>query len=131
MVADVNGRAADEVALQVAQAGGRSLAVEVDAADEEQVKEMVEVASREFQRIDILVNCVGMAEFAPADEITSEQWQRLLDANLTGVFLCCREVGKALIAQRSGKIVNFASTGGLSGVPYMAHYIAAKHGVVD
>ena len=130
MVADVNGRAADEVALQVAQAGGRSLAVEVDAADEEQVKEMVEVASREFQRIDILVNCVGMAEFAPAEEITSEQWQRLLDANLTGVFLCCREVGKALIAQRSGKIVNFASTGGLSGVPYMAHYIAAKHGVV-
>ncbi len=130
VVADIDGKAADDVASQIGQAGGRSLAVELDVADEGQVQRLVETVSREFERIDILVNCVGTAEFALTEEITLQQWQRMLDVNLTGVFLCCREVGKALIAQKSGKIVNFASTGGLSGVPYMAHYTAAKHGIV-
>ena len=130
VVVDIDGRAADDVASQIVQAGGRSLAVELDVADEQQVLKLVELTSREFHRVDILVNCVGTAEFGPAEEITLTQWRQMLDANLTGVFLCCREVGKAFIAQRSGKIVNFASTGGLSGVPYMAHYTAAKHGIV-
>jgi len=130
VIGDIDGQKANDVASRVEQAGGRCLAVELDVVDEQQVQRLVEVMLREFQRIDILINCVGVAEFAPTEQITLQQWRRVLDVNLTGVFLCCREVGKVMIGQKSGKIVNFASTGGLSGVPYMVHYTAAKHGIV-
>ena len=130
VVADINGKKAHEVAAGIERAGRRCRAVELDVVDETQVVHAVEAVMGEFRRVDVLVNCVGIAEFAPTEQLTLQQWRRMLDVNLTGVFLCCREVGRAMIAQKAGKIVNFGSTGGLSGVPYLAHYTAAKHGVV-
>ena len=130
VIGDVDGRKASDVASRVKQAGGHCQAVELDVVDEQQVQGLVGEVTRKFQRIDLLINCVGVAEFSPAEQISSQQWQRVLDVNLTGVFFCCREVGKVMIGQRSEKIVNFASTVGLSGGPYLAHYSAAKHGVV-
>jgi NAD(P)-dependent dehydrogenase (short-subunit alcohol dehydrogenase family) len=129
IIGDIDDEKANDVALKIEKSGGHGLAVELDVVDENQVLRLVDFVLQKFHRIDILVNCVGIAEFAPTTEVSLQQWRRVLDVNLTGVFLCCREVGKVMINQRSGKIVNFASTAGLSGVPYMAHYTASKHGV--
>ena len=130
VIADIQEQQAQAVAAGIRRAGGRSTAVHVDVVNEAEVQQLVDDTLSEFRRIDILVNCVGIAEFIPAAELSLAQWRRMLDVNLTGVFLCCQTVAKVMIAQRAGKIVNFASTAGLTGVPYMAHYTAAKHGVV-
>ena len=130
VIGDINGQRASGLAAQIDQAGGHSLAVELDIADEQQVQSMVAEVMGRFQRIDILINCAGVAKYGPAEQITLQQWRRMLDVNLTGLFLCCREVGKVMIGQRSGKIVNFASTVGLSGGPYLVDCTVVKHGVV-
>lgn len=129
VIGDIDDEKANDVALKVRMAGGHAQAQALDVVDENQVIRLADAVLREFHRIDILVNCVGIAEFGPTAEVSLQQWRRVLDVNLTGVFLCCREVGKTMINQRSGKIVNFASTAGISGVPQMAHYTASKHGV--
>ena len=130
VVADADQNRSDLVAKRILTESGRALAVTVDVADEFQVVRMVETALVNFSVIDILINCAAIGEFACSEEITSARWRRMIDVDLGGVFYCCREVGKAMIKRKYGKIVNFGSTAGLTGVPYMAHYTAAKHGVV-
>lgn len=130
IVADIDNKKMEAAAKSVKEAGGSLMTLAVDIVDEQQVRDMVETVVNEFNRIDILVNTVGTFEFSPAEDLSVDQWHRLFDINLTGVFICCREVGKVMIGQKSGKIVNFASTAGLSAVPYSIHYTAAKHGVV-
>lgn len=87
-------------------------------------------AARERGFIDILVNNAGQAEAAPFAKTDLALWQRMLDVNLTGVFLCTQEVLPAMIERRSGRIVNVASTAGQVGYAYVAAYCAAKHGVI-
>ena len=130
IVADIDYEKLEVAAKTVSESGGSLRTIAVDIVDEQQVRDMVQTVVKEFNRIDVLVNTVGTFEFSPAEDLSVEQWHRLFDINLTGVFVCCREVGKVMIGQKSGKIVNFASTAGLSAVPYSIHYTAAKHGVV-
>src|SRR5476649_610969 len=80
--------------------------------------------------IDILVNNAGQAEAAPFAKTDLALWKRMLDVNLTGVFLCTQEVLPAMLERRSGRIVNVASTAGQVGYAYVAAYCAAKHGVI-
>ena len=130
VVADRDAPAADRVVEEIRSAGHEATAAHVDVTDESQVCEMVRRTVAGNGGLDILVNCVGIAQFKPTLEVTLEDWRQQIDVNLTGVFLCCREAGKVMIPRRSGKIVNFGSTGGIMGVPAMAHYTAAKHGIV-
>jgi 3-oxoacyl-[acyl-carrier protein] reductase len=130
IVADASADSSSRVVTRILTEGGKALAVTVDVGDELQVIRMVETVLSTFAVIDILINCAAIGEFACVEEITSEKWRRMIDIDLGGVFYCCREVGKAMIKRKYGKIVNFGSTAGLAGVPYMAHYTAAKHGVV-
>lgn len=118
----------DESAARAVE--GYELAVGVDVTDEESVRQLAERVESDVGPVDAVVNTVGFAEFVPATEITYEAWRNTIDINLSGVFLSCREFGKRMVERRRGKIVNFASTGGLTGVPGMAHYTAAKHGIV-
>lgn len=127
LVADLNGGAARSVASGI---GDSARYVEVDITQEGQVVAMVERAVDAFERVDILVNCAGMADFRKTEDTTLEAWHKVVDVNLTGTFLCCREAGRRMIAGGGGAIVNIASTSGISGTPYMAAYSAAKHGVV-
>ncbi len=127
LVADLNGRAANSVASQI---GANAHPVQVDITNESQVVAMVGEAVGAFGRVDILVNCAGMADFRKTEDTTLEMWQKVVDVNLTGTFLCCREAGRRMIEGGGGAIVNIASTSGISGTPYMAAYSAAKHGVV-
>lgn len=131
VIADIDGQRARDLASRIGEAGGHAVAVEMDLADEPQVLSMVAETMGRFHRVDILVNCVGIAgAYMATEQVSLNMWRRVIDVDLTGVFLCCREVGKIMIAQRSGKIVNFASTIGLSGGPYIVPATAAKHGVV-
>jgi NAD(P)-dependent dehydrogenase (short-subunit alcohol dehydrogenase family) len=87
-------------------------------------------AAREQGFIDILVNNAGQAEAAPFAKTDLALWKRMLDVNLTGVFLCTQEVLPGMLDRRSGRIVNVASTAGQVGYAYVAAYCAAKHGVI-
>ncbi len=130
VIGDIDEQKAKAVAARIQEAGGCVCVIRVDVASEQQVQEFVATALKEFGRIDILQNPVGLAHFSPTEDLTLDHWRRVLDVNLTGVFLCCREVGKVMIRQGAGKIVNYSSAAGIAGSPYVAHYTVAKHGVV-
>ena len=110
--------------------GHGTLSLPGDVADEEAVREMVEAVVGRFGRADVLVNNAGISLISPAEETTLPDWRRVLDVNLTGPFLMCREFGKAMLEQGSGSIVNVSSVAGLLGVADRAAYNASKHGLI-
>jgi gluconate 5-dehydrogenase len=130
IIADINNDKATSVASRIQNSGRNARAFRIDVTNEQQVRSLADAVVAEFKRIDILVNCAGIMDAGPAEEMTLEQWRRIIDIDLTGVFICCREVGRVMVKQRSGKIINFGSTVALSGAPNTAHYTAAKHGVL-
>ena len=101
-----------------------------DVADEGQVRAAFAACRDENGPIAILVNNAGIAESAPLSRTGLEMWGRIIATNLTGTFLCTREVIDAMVAAGWGRIVNVASTAGLDGAPYISAYCASKHGVV-
>jgi 2-deoxy-D-gluconate 3-dehydrogenase len=92
---------------------------------------MVEKAVDRFGRIDILVNNAGINISKPALEVTEQDWDRVLDVNLKGVFFCSQAVARGMIQQKSGKIVNVASQNGVIGYYNRAAYCSSKAGVVN
>ncbi|HUF47535.1 MAG TPA: SDR family NAD(P)-dependent oxidoreductase [Vicinamibacterales bacterium] len=110
--------------------GGRARAVVVDVSEPAQVSRAFAEAIAETGAIEILVNNAGQADAGPFEDITLEGWDRLLRVNLTGPFLCIRQVLPAMLAARRGRIVTVASTAALKGYPRTAAYCASKHGVV-
>ena len=114
----------------VEQVGVETLAIPGDVSDEEAVRGMVRSVMERFERIDVLVNNAGVSLLSPAENTTLSDWQRVLDINLTGSFLMCREFGKEMLRQGSGSIVNVSSVAGLLGVANRAAYNASKHGLI-
>ena len=110
--------------------GAEALSVSGDVSDEAAVCGMVEEVIDAFGRVDALVNNAGISSIVPAEETTLDDWNRTLAVNLTGPFLTCREVGKAMLERGSGSIVNVASVAGLLGVADRASYNASKHGLI-
>jgi len=124
---------ADAVAREARDRGVRALAVIADVAKKDQVDAMVAKAMSEFGRIDILINNAGTSWGAPVENMTLEQWNKVIETNLTGTFLFSQTVGRAMIAQRRGKIINIASVAGLRGSsPKFSAigYSASKGGVI-
>jgi NAD(P)-dependent dehydrogenase (short-subunit alcohol dehydrogenase family) len=119
------------VARDIEAKGRKSLAVRVDVVDEKQVNAMVETIMKNFHHIDILVNAAGLAIRKPADSFPIEEWQQVMDINTRGTFLCCQAVGRVMIKQKSGKIINVSSVRGRYGLPAgYAAYCPSK-GAVD
>jgi len=120
--------------LQVQQAEllalGRVGVQAVDVADEAAVQAAFAAATAELGPIAVLVNNAGQAESAPLHRTTLALWQQMLNVNLTGTFLCSREVLAGMTERRQGRIINVASTAALKGYAYVAAYVAAKHGVL-
>ncbi len=111
--------------------GRKSLAVTVDIVDEKQVNEMVGKMLETFPRIDILVNAAGLAIRKPADSFPIDEWQQVMDINTRGTFLCCQSVGRVMLKQKSGRIINLSSVRGRYGLPSgYAAYCPSK-GAVD
>ena len=113
--------------LQGQQAALGDVAIQAcDVGDEDSVTD----AFAAVGDVDILVNNAGQVETAPLARTSLELWQRLLNVNLTGTFLCSRAVLPGMVARGQGRIVNVASTAALKGYAYVAAYCAAKHGVL-
>lgn len=106
--------------------GRRCLAVPTDVKNEEQVVRMVQRAANEFGRIDILVNNAGGTRMGPLKSLPTKGWDASYDLNVRSAYLCTREAGQHLLAQRSGTIVNVSSAAGINGVKGGAHYASAK-----
>ena len=134
----------EEVAAEAHKSGVKALAVSTDVTDSSQVKALIDKAIDNFGHIDILVNNAGIAkgvdptpevalkiEPKPVWEMTDEEWRYSIDTNLTGAFYGCREAGRYMVKQKSGKIINMASVGGLRGIRGSLGYCTAKGGVIQ
>lgn len=108
----------------------RAIAIRCDVADEASVAEAFAAVRGEMGDPGVLVNNAGQSAGIAFAETTREVWERMLAVNLTGTFLCTREVVPAMVEARSGRVINVASTAGLKGYSHTAAYCAAKHGVV-
>jgi NAD(P)-dependent dehydrogenase (short-subunit alcohol dehydrogenase family) len=110
------------------------LSFKCDVTNQAQVADMVSSVSSKLGPLDILVNNAGIAWVAPADQMTLEDWKKVIDSNLTGTFILSQEVGRHMISKRKGKIINMASIAALRGTPAetlnAVSYSAAKAGVI-
>jgi NAD(P)-dependent dehydrogenase (short-subunit alcohol dehydrogenase family) len=101
-----------------------------DVCNESEIRRAFQECREANGAIDILVNNAGIVESATLTRTSSEMWDRIIATNLTGTFLCTREVFAEMTTAKWGRIVNVASTAGLAGAPYISAYCASKHGVV-
>jgi 2-hydroxycyclohexanecarboxyl-CoA dehydrogenase len=129
-VFDRDGDAAGRAAAKIEAAGGRAVGLEVDVTDRARIDAgLVEVRDR-LGPPTILVNSAGLDGFDAFLDITVENWNRILEVNLTGTFQCCQAVVPAMIHAGWGRIVNISSSSAQGGQPLMTHYVAAKAGVI-
>jgi NAD(P)-dependent dehydrogenase (short-subunit alcohol dehydrogenase family) len=123
-----------QAAEELQQLGVRTLALGCDVKNPADVQEVVDAAFSQFGRIDVLVNNAGISWGAPVEEMSLQDWNKVIETNLTGTFLCAQAVGKVMIKQRRGKIINIASVAGLGGAPAelpAIGYHASKGGVIS
>ena len=125
---DLDGAAADAAAKKV---GGGAIALAADVTKASEVDAAVGRVVDAWGRLDILVNNAGITGRSfPIWELSDEDWRRVIDADLTSVFLCCRAAVKVMLGQGSGRIINIASIAGKEGNPTLVPYSAAKAGVI-
>jgi len=133
VVSDISLEECQKVVEEIGKAGGGAIAVKCDVTKKNEVDEMVKKTVEKFGKVDILVNNAGICQFKPFLELTEEEWDRTLNINLKGYFLCVQAAAKEMEKQKSGAIVNIASVAmGQQGVgfPNIAHYCASKGGIV-
>jgi len=128
---DVEVGAAETVAKEIVNGGGRAIAVGVDVGDAGQVQAFVDRVVAELGRLDIMFANAGIAHSAPFLEHPEAQWHRVLRVNLTGVFLCCQAAARQMVTQGGGRIITTASINGFRGVENLVGYNAAKAGVIE
>ena len=121
---------AEAVSSEIAAAGGESLCVQADLARPAEIETLFSAIEARFGRLDILVNNAALFYPTPLAETTEEQWDRLLDSNLKSQFFCAQRAAALLRASGQGRIVNFASDGGLLAWPRYMAYSVSKAGVI-
>ena len=131
-VADLNLQAAQRTAEGIAALNVRSLAIEVDVTQAEQVRQMVKTVIGSWGKLDVAVNSAGIARRSPAEEVSEEDWDAVVDTDLKGVYLCTKEEGRVMLEAGKGSIINIASMSGrIVNRPQLhSHYNAAKAGVI-
>ena len=129
----VSARSLDEiesVAAEIRDSGGRSWAVACDVTQPDQVAELASSAADLLGAVQILVNSAGIASSAPLKSIELDEWNRLIQVNATGPFLCTQAFMPGMLATGWGRVVTIASIAGKVGHPYVAAYTASKHAVI-
>lgn len=121
---------ADEVCAEIANAGGRAIAMKADVTNPDDVASLIEGTMNELGRIDVLVNNAGITRDMLIMRMKEEDWDAVIETNLKGAFLCSKAVVRPMMRQRSGTIINLSSVVGLVGNPGQANYAAAKAGLV-
>jgi 3-oxoacyl-[acyl-carrier protein] reductase len=135
VVADINEALAKTTAEELRQSGAEAIPVIADVSDEAAVQSMVNTTVEHFGRIDLLINNAAIYQRpavrrVPMEELTVEEWDRVMEVNLRGVFLCIRSVIPVMKEQRSGKIINISSSTVYGGTPRFAHYVTSKAGII-
>jgi len=120
----------ESVAREARDIGAHALPVRTDVSCKADVQNMVDQTLRAFGTVDVLVNSAGVGIHSPLIEIREEDWDTVMAVNLKGVFLCCQAVFPAMMATRSGYIINISSLAGKIGVPTFASYTASKFGLM-
>ncbi|MFH2128193.1 MAG: SDR family NAD(P)-dependent oxidoreductase, partial [Pseudomonadota bacterium] len=129
-LADINEEGLQETLGAIGRDGGRAKAMKVDTSDPEQVAQMIAAALDAFGRIDIQANIAGVLVRKSLLEHSVDDWKRVIDINLSGVFYCIKAVAPVMIEQKYGKIINMGSIAGMVGYAYPS-YSASKAGVVN
>jgi 3-oxoacyl-[acyl-carrier protein] reductase len=153
-VADLNGDAAETVAGEIAARGGKARGFRVDVAASDQVDGLFAAVLKEFGTVDVLVNNAGIGELSPdlqehvtttaaanfgggprrslgvTSRMSDAEWRRMIEVHLFGAFYCTRAALRVMEEKGRGAIVNMASVAGLAGIPGLAHYGAAKAGII-
>ena len=131
VVADYRLDHAEEVADKICPPGKKTLAVHVDITKEQSVADMVTAILKVFPHLDILVNCAGVIIRKPADTFPMSDWERIMDVNNRGTFLCCQAVGRVMIKQGGGKIINISSIRATRALADNYVVYSASKGAVD
>jgi 3-oxoacyl-[acyl-carrier protein] reductase len=122
--------AAEAVVAEITSGGGAAIAIKADMSKVAEVEAMYEKVMATYGRVDVLVNNAGITRDTLLLRMKPEDWQAVIDVNLTGVFLATRAASKIMLKQKSGRIVNITSVAGQMGNPGQANYSAAKAGVI-
>lgn len=121
---------AQAVVSEIRTAGGRAVEIQADVARRSEVQRMFKAVESEFGRLDILVNNAGVFFSAKFEELTDEQWDRVMNSNLKAQFLCAQAAAPMMKKQGRGRIINLSSLGGLLPWPSFTHYCVSKAGVI-
>ncbi len=127
---DLNRDACEQVASTIRGYGRKALVLSGDITKNENVRSFVADAVKEFSRIDILVNCAGVALLDDAEKISEDWWCKTINLNLSASFFMSQEVGRVMIKQKSGKIINMASQAGIVALDRHVAYNSSKAGIV-
>jgi len=130
VAADIMADLLKGVVDEITAAGGRALPVAADITKFDDCQNLADAAVREFGRLDILVNNAGITRDNLILRMKDEEWQKVIDTNLKGVFYCIKAASRAMMKQRGGRIINMASVSGLLGAAGQANYAASKAGVI-
>ncbi|MCH2565553.1 MAG: 3-oxoacyl-[acyl-carrier-protein] reductase [Prochlorococcus sp. ALOHA_A2.0_51] len=122
--------AAEEVVQAITSNGGSAYAIKANVAEEDAVDQLIKTVLERSSSLDILINNAGITRDGLLMRMKTEDWQAVVNLNLTGVFLCTRAVARTMLKQKSGRIINITSVVGLMGNAGQANYAAAKAGVV-
>lgn len=132
VVSDIDAGFAQKTSGQINSMKGKSIAVRTDVSSRSEVRDLFNKTIERFGRIDILVNNAGIFSRTPILEISEDEWDRVIDVNLKGTFLCCQEAVPVMLKQRYGRIVNMASLAGKrGGVTSGIDYASSKGGVIS
>lgn len=129
-VLDLNAEAAEVVASEISAAGGKASARHIDVADRASVDAAMDFARSELGPIEILVTSAAIAGFTPFEQISLDEWNKIISINLTGTFHCAQSAIKDMVAGQWGRIVMISSSAGQMGTVNQAHYSASKGGVI-
>ena len=121
---------ANKVVSEINDFGGKAYPLQADISNENSVNELIKKVLEKHNKIDVLVNNAGITKDGLLMRMKTDDWQKVLDLNLSGVFYCTRAVSRQMLKQKSGRIINITSVVGLMGNPGQANYSAAKAGVV-
>ncbi len=129
-VADINDENGGRLAKEIESAGGESVFVHVDVSDEDSTLDMARVVAERWERIDVLVNNAGLTRDGLLARMSDDDWQTVIDTNLSSVFYTCRAVTRGMMRRRAGAIVNVSSIVGLRGNWGQTNYAASKAGII-
>lgn len=130
VVADILPKTAEETSKEIKALGRRSFPFEIDVSNGKQIKEMVSKVLDSYGRIDILVNVAGIAIKSPIENVSEKDWDKVIAVNLKGTFLCSQTVGREMIKQHAGTIINFGSVAAYTPQIYLGAYSPSKAAVL-